>query len=89
MSVKKTSGSQLSGLAESLLAVSGFADHLQVRAAFQAGDEAPAHDRVVVREEQSDSLAGAGAGASAGGFRVRAGRMILSWKRGAGKAGAL
>ena len=38
---------------------------------FQAGNEAAAHDGMVVRHEQPDSPAGAGAEASAGAVTVR------------------
>jgi hypothetical protein len=40
---------QLSGFAESFLAVGGFADHFEVGASFQGGKDASAHDGVVVR----------------------------------------
>jgi hypothetical protein len=57
---------QLSGFAESFLAIGGFPDDLQIWVSFQAGDDAPAHDGMVVREEQSDALVGLGAEAFIG-----------------------
>ena len=64
---------QFPGFAQRFLAVSGFAHHFQVRVPFQAGNDAPAHDGVVIRQEHPDSSAGAGAKASAGSAMVRAG----------------
>ncbi len=42
---------EISGLAQSFLAVGGFADDLQVWVSFQAGHDAPAHDGVVVGKQ--------------------------------------
>jgi hypothetical protein len=64
---------ELSGFTQRLLAIGCFAYHFQVRVPFQAGNDAPAHDRVVIRQEQPDPRIGAGAEASAGSTMVRAG----------------
>ena len=46
------------GLAQRFQAVSGFAHDFQVRMPFQAGNDAPAHDGVVIGQEHPDSSAG-------------------------------
>jgi hypothetical protein len=58
---------QLPGFLERFLAIGGFAQDFKTRAPGQASQEAPAHDWVVIRQEQRDSVIGLGR--RAGGIR--------------------